>query len=57
MRRGDEPAHGQPFNNPTEPGRKDLDGVEWWACDPYPTWYRWENGELHTKSVPRWADS
>lgn len=20
--------------------RRDVDGVEWWACDPYPTWYR-----------------
>ncbi|URM86184.1 hypothetical protein SEA_BIGGITYBASS_67 [Gordonia phage BiggityBass] len=25
-----------------EGGRVDVDGVEWLACDPYPTWYRWE---------------
>ncbi|UYL88185.1 hypothetical protein SEA_EVAA_74 [Gordonia phage Evaa] len=23
-------------------GRVDVDGTEWFACDPYPTWYRWE---------------
>lgn len=33
----------------SQPGRIDSDGIEWWACDPYPTWYRWENGELFTK--------
>lgn len=33
-------------------GRLDVNGVEWWACDPYPTWYRWEDGELYT----RWYD-
>lgn len=32
------------------PGRLDINGVEWHACDPYPTWYRWENGELYTSS-------
>lgn len=21
--------------------RLDKDGTEWYACDPYPTWYRW----------------
>ena len=21
-------------------GRYDVNGVEWFACDPYPTWYR-----------------
>ena len=44
----------RPYGDPTKPGRKDIDGVEWWACDPYPTWYRWENGELFTKWRPRW---
>lgn len=24
------------------PGRKDVNGIVWWACDPYPTWYRFE---------------
>lgn len=27
-------------------GRLDVDGVEWFACDPYPTWFRWEDGDL-----------
>lgn len=31
------------------PGRTDVNGVEWFACDPYPTWYRWVNGRLHTQ--------
>lgn len=30
------------------PGRIDRNGVEWWACDPYPTWYRWVDNVLHT---------
>lgn len=46
-------AHGRPYNDYTKPGRKDIDGVEWWACDPYPTWYRWENNELFT-NPQRW---
>ncbi len=36
------------------PGRKDIDGIEWWACDPMATWYRWENGELFTKYDDNW---
>lgn len=37
-------------------GRMDVEGVEWFACDPYPTWYRWENGKLRTKrGSVRWA--
>lgn len=32
-----------------KPGRVDVNGVEWWACDPYPTWYRrGDDGELIT---------
>lgn len=27
-------------------GRTDVDGVTWFACDPYPTWYRREGGQL-----------
>jgi hypothetical protein len=38
----------RPWADPTKPGRLDVNGVEWWACDPYPTWYRWENGEVRT---------
>lgn len=42
-------------------GRVDVNGVEWFACDPYPTWYRWEDGKLFTCGVGRatsiqWAD-
>lgn len=33
-------------------GRLDSNGVRWWACDPYPTWYRWENGTLYTPNPP-----
>lgn len=32
-----------------------MNGVEWWACDPYPTWYRWEGRNLRTNHA-RWAD-
>ena len=32
--------------------RLDVDGVAWSACDPYPTWYRWEDDRLIT-SRPR----
>lgn len=37
------------------PGRLDVNGVEWWACDPYPTWYRWEGDHLYTNPAA-WAD-
>ena len=30
--------------------RLDSDGVAWYACDPYPTWYRWEGGRPFTKA-------
>lgn len=26
-------------------GRIDVDGSVWFACDPYPTWYRWEDND------------
>ncbi|QIG58993.1 hypothetical protein SEA_ANCLAR_66 [Gordonia phage AnClar] len=29
-------------------GRVDVNGTEWFACDPYPTWYRWERGDALT---------
>lgn len=48
-------AKGRPYNDPEQPGRLDVNGVEWWACDPYPTWYRWENGELF-RDPAEWAD-
>lgn len=37
-------------------GRLDLEGVEWFTCDPYPTWFRWENGELFTRYRKPWLD-
>lgn len=37
------------------PGRLDVNGVEWWACDPYPTWYRWEGSQLFTDPAG-WPD-
>lgn len=30
-------------------GRLDVNGVRWWACDPYPTWYRWDDRNLHVR--------
>jgi hypothetical protein len=38
-------------------GRLDINGQEWWACDPYPTWFRWEGEKLlHGPSGPWAAD-
>lgn len=28
--------------------RLDKAGTPWYACDPYPTWYRWEDKRLIT---------
>ena len=60
MTKEDGLANGQPYGTPGEPGRLDVNGVEWFACDPYPTWFRWETIEggkevLHTNPA-RWAD-
>lgn len=53
------------------PGRLDVKGTEWHACDPYPTWYRWtedsglvvlgSQGEIHPPSgtveyIDGWMD-
>lgn len=38
----------QPYRDGNQPGRLDINGIEWWACDPYPTWYRWDDEELRT---------
>lgn len=50
----------QPYRDPHHRGRLDVNGVEWWVCDPYPTWYRWEGRDLHTRSAYdeeiEWAD-
>lgn len=37
--------------------RLDKDGVGWYACDPYPTWYRWEDGTLiiETRTI-EWSE-
>lgn len=47
------------WGDPTKPGRVDRDGIEWWACDPYPTWYRWEDGKLHLRGAQAavWGDT
>ena len=46
------------YDDPSKPGRLDANGVEWWACDPYPTWYR--RGEDDKVIVPgeepEWVD-
>lgn len=47
----------RPFEDTSKPGRLDVFGQEWWACDPYPTWFFWRDGELHKPNEPiRWAD-
>lgn len=50
----------QPYRVGT-PGRLDVAGVEWWACDPYPTWYRYEGTTLirrdELRGSPMWADT
>ncbi len=43
------------FEHP-DGGRIDVNGVEWFACDPYPTFYRRENGELIINRTTRFAD-
>jgi len=52
------PLGNRAFGDPDRPGRLDRDGVQWWACDPYPCWFRWpDGGEL--VEAPRgiaWAD-
>lgn len=42
----------RPFTSDT-PGLTDKDGVVWYACDPYPTWYRWEGKKLLTTRRPQ----
>lgn len=52
----DWPEDAQPYRGQSEvPGRLDVNGVEWWACDPYPTWYRWEGPVLRTDPAD-WPD-
>lgn len=41
--------------------RKAADGQIWYACDPYPTWFRWDiiDGKRTLVTPPRepkWAD-
>ena len=35
--------------------RIDVEGVAWFACDPYPLWYRWE-GERLIKGTPTFPE-
>ena len=41
-----------------KPGRLDVDGIEWYATDPYPTWFRRDKtGEIiEPYDEPEWAD-
>lgn len=49
-------APARPYTWETGVGRVDRDGIEWFACDPYPTWFRWVDGKLITKTLPDFAD-
>lgn len=44
------------YEDPSKPGRMDVNGEEWWACDPYPTWYRWAEGDVVHGPSGQWAD-
>lgn len=46
-----------PYSDPLKPGRVDKKGIEWWACDPYPTWYRWVRNKVYvrTSKSAAWA--
>ncbi len=54
-------TNGEPYTFEADgSGRFDINGVEWFACDPYPTWFRWEENEegeeiLYRNPAP-WAD-
>jgi hypothetical protein len=50
-------AADQPYNFDSGVGRLDVAGYAWFACDPYPTWYRWDGYELITDPGDiQWAD-
>jgi hypothetical protein len=34
-----------------ENGRLDVDGVRWFVTDPYPTWFRREDGGIITRRL------
>lgn len=44
------------YTDSNKPGRKDVNGQEWWACDPYPTWFRWDDDELKHGPSGAWVD-
>ena len=46
MSQVDETDRPRPFTSETGAGRLDADGNEWFACDPYPCWYRWDGGRI-----------
>lgn len=51
----------RPFMDPSQPGRLDRDGVQWYATDPYPTWFRRDadGAVIHRPwgdGFPGWAD-
>lgn len=45
----------RPFEDPRLPGRLDRAGRQWWACDPYPHWFRWSDGALIVR--PEFGDA
>ena len=53
-----QPLSNRAFGDRAGPGRLDRDGVEWWACDPYPCWFYWTPaGELVEAPFDiAWAD-
>lgn len=36
------PKGTRPWDSSAPEGRLDANGERWWACDGYPTWYRWD---------------
>ena len=52
------PLDNRAFGRQGLPGRLDRDGVQWWACDPYPCWFYWTAaGELVQAPIDiAWAD-
>lgn len=49
------------YMDANKPGRVDVNGVMWWATDPYPTWFRRdEHGDIIERDdfdAAPWADS
>jgi hypothetical protein len=50
----------RPWTAESGKGRVDVHGLEWFACDPYPHWYRWDRGSLifpgYEGAEPDWPE-